>query len=166
MEKITFQDFIGKNIKELNILHNVKTRHRHVMEKNKHYMSSEIPYYFYDKVYSKLKVSTDKHNIIQDITIYIHGLIDENFYNSFNNDYGIPDEILIEKDTTIINDNKLEGDISSRATSWLTTFKKGTFQENPLLIKWYKGKYQIVCFLKREINVTEIRFSIPRDDFK
>lgn len=162
MKTPNFENFIGKSIEKLDVIKNATIDHN--KELNIYTIHSETHYDYCGSYYRGFTATTNSKAIIQDITVYIHSIIDTNFYNAFINDYGLPNEIKVE-DYKIVEreklDNKLpkEG-LSAEAIKTFISFKEGSFDENPHLIKWYKENYQIQIFIKREINITEIKFSL------
>jgi hypothetical protein len=152
----SFENYLDKHISEANIIKNATIDHN--TELNIYTIHSETHYDYCGSYYRGFTATTNSKAIIQDITVYIHSIIDTNFYNAFTNQYGLPNEIKVE-DYRTIKKERFE-DESTEVTEIFTSLKEGSFDENPHLIKWYKENYEIQIFIKREINITEIKFSL------
>lgn len=157
MKTPNFENFLGKPIKEFNIIENATIKHDSIF--NIYVIHSEKKYPFFGNTYNGYTVSVNKKDIVKDITLYINKIIDSSFYDNFTSEYGLPSETKVESSRTVKKE-KFKNDLSTEIKETNISFKKGNFDENPHLIKWYKENYQIQIFIKREINITEIKFSL------
>lgn len=112
--------------------------------------------------YNHLSIITNEDNKVQSITIHFRTIIDNSFYNLFNNKYGVPDSILIVENKKLeskitIKDKK--GNINETLSKNTFDLKEGSFQEKPIYIIWKKKKFQIKAFLRYEQNISQITFN-------
>jgi hypothetical protein len=157
MKTPNFENFLGKHIKEFNIIENATIKHDSIF--NTYVIHSEKKYDFFGNTYNGYTVSVNNKNIVNDITLYINKIIDSSFYDNFTSEYGIPNETKVGG-SRVVKKEKFKDDLSTEIKETNISLKKGSFDEKPHLIKWYKENYEIQIFIKREINITEIKFSL------
>ena len=161
-----FENFIGKDIETFKAI-NSPLKHRDDL--NKYYMFSEVGYEFYGKTYHNATITTDNENIIKDITIYMNGIVDKTFYDVFNNNYGAPSDILVVDYAKEVSrreekrEEKVEEELSATAKKVISFMKKGKFEDKPQYLIWNKKGYQIRIFLRYDIKMSEIKFTLPTD---
>jgi len=120
-------------------------------------------YYFFDKPYNHVFINTNDQDIIRDITIYIDGIIDRPFYDTFINHYGEPNSIQIIDEIKPIS--KGVGDFNEDLEKRFISTKEGAFEDKPLYMLWNKKHYQIKILLKHRTSKTEITFRLPTNTF-
>lgn len=155
-----FQNFIGKHIKEISVINRDKLKHNGDL--NKYYLSTKVGYEFYSKTYNNLTVSTNDQDIIKNITIYVNGIIDKTFYAAFINSYGLPTNIMVIDTIKAPCGTRYSGDgqLGSYSMEQATSLKKGNFEDKPVLLIWDKKDYQIRFFLRYDIKISEIKFTL------
>lgn len=158
-----FQNFIGKDIKEIKRINSFKLEHN--KELNKYYVVSETGFKFYGKTYNNLTITTDDQDIIKDITIYINGIIDKVFYDTFNNNYDLPSDIRVVDTVKFISESEAKEGLGAYVKNEILFTKKGEFEDKPIVLIWNKNNYQIRFFLRYDINISEIKFNLPTDKF-
>jgi hypothetical protein len=167
LKHIKFEDFLGRNISDFTILFDVDFR-RNTFNKNDFIFTfhSNINYInepFYDIFYNHITITTDENNIIKTITLHFREVINREFYNSLNYEYGEPNAIQI------ISNRKLESKtiIKDEHGKTIETLKKntfdlreGSFEEKPLFILWEKESFQLKALLKHNQSRSQMTFSI------
>ena len=119
---------------------------------------------FYRMPYNFISVVKTENDTLHSITIHFRKIISRQFFDSFIEKYGEPDNIQIienrqlESETIIKDDN---GKVKQRLTKNTFDLREGTFEERPLFIWWKKENYHIRAFLRRKQNISEIRFGFP-----
>lgn len=117
--------------------------------------------YYYNMPSYFIHISSDDNGIINSITLYFNGLIDKNFYSSFNKDYGKPSSIqVIDTIETISQEKKVVGDFTQDLKKNFIQTREGSFNEQPLYIIWEKDSYNIRATFRHEQNISEITFSV------
>ncbi len=159
-----FQNFIGKHIKEISVLSGDL---KHNADLNKYYMFSEVGCNFYTETYHNVTITTNDQDIIKDIKIYIHEIIDKTFYDTFNDNYGLPSKIMVVDTISVPSFGRLEGNghLGSYSMKRSISLKKGNFEDKPVLLIWNKKDFQIRIFLRYDIKISEISFRLPTDKF-
>ncbi|MCB0744779.1 MAG: hypothetical protein KDC67_12800 [Ignavibacteriae bacterium] len=142
-------DFNGNNIQGKNFTMNIYTN------------DELINKYFYGMKYNFITILTDDQEIIQSITIHFYELINREFYDTFNKDYGKPDHIQVVENRRTVSESFGKGFFQHLKKSTFD-LREGTFEENPLYIIWKRKHFQIKAFLRQQ-NMSEITFSISAD---
>lgn len=159
-----FQRLIGGNISEAYkaVDDSFKT------DDNTHdiyFMASESYKFFYNTPAHYILISND-NNIVDSVTFYFHGIIDETFYNTFVNDFGAPSTIqVIENVETLSAGERTNDSFSQYLKKSFVETREGTFEEKPLYMIWNKKDYQIKILLKHKQNISEITFRLPKEEF-
>lgn len=166
MDKIKFEDLLGKNISKAKEFTGRDFKSNAFKKKDfevKFYSSRD--YFkkdFFGMYYNQIIIHTDNYEVIKSITIYFDKLIDREFYNSFNKEYGMPKHIQIvenrrmESETLVKDDN---GKVIEHLRKNTFDLREGTFEEKPLYIIWEKENYEIKALLRQE-NMSQITFSV------
>lgn len=127
---------------------------------------AEINNRLYGMPYNMISIIDDEVEIVKNVTIHFHCILNDDFYDSFIKDYGNPDTIQVIDGYDSIGkwtENESEEEIEFRVRKVTFKMKEGTFEENPLFMIWNKKDFQIKILLKREQNISEITFRVPTD---
>ena len=119
---------------------------------------------FYNTPYNMISIITDENEIVSNVNVHFLRIIDNNFYDSFILDYGIPDKIqVVDKPKQIGGWTKSDGKekIEHKVRRVILKTREGEFEENPLFMIWKKKDYEIKTLTKENQNRSEIIFSIP-----
>ncbi|WP_378184002.1 hypothetical protein [Aquimarina sp. SS2-1] len=115
-----------------------------------------------------LSLTTDDKGITSSISIHFPSVIAQPFYNSFTQEYGEPDTIKVVDKTTVVSEGKYvseNGDFVSNVKKRESDLRDGTFEEKPLFMIWEKDGFYIQAYLRHEMNISEIMFSIDSPPF-
>ncbi|WP_452603055.1 hypothetical protein [Pontimicrobium sp. MEBiC06410] len=118
---------------------------------------------FYGMSYNFISVVKTENDTLHSITIHFRDVINRQFFDTFNEKYGEPDNIqIIENRKVISRSTGKEKDIfHQKLTKSTFDLREGTFEEKPLFIIWKKENYHIRAFLRHKQNISEIRFGYP-----
>uniref|UniRef100_UPI0040493FCE hypothetical protein n=1 Tax=Gelidibacter sp. TaxID=2018083 RepID=UPI0040493FCE len=163
MESIEFENLLGEHLSvvEEKIGFDFQKNHD-----NKFYINREfLDNYFYEMPYNFITISTNENDIVQSVTIHFNEIISRPSYNLLIKSYGKPSNIQVIENRQIISESNYEEDnFKQHLTKRTFDLREGTFEENPLYIIWKKETYQIKAFLRQNQNMSEITFSITKDN--
>lgn len=164
VDNIEFEELLGKHIS------NVEKTIGSDFEKN-NFEKIKISFYsnsqyfnidFYGIFCNHLTIQTNEKDIVQSISIHFREVITREFYDSFIQQYGEPNNIQVIENRRTVSESFGEGFYQHLRKSTFD-LREGTFDENPLYIIWEKEHFQIKAFLRHKMNISEITFSIPID---
>ncbi|WP_418639611.1 hypothetical protein [Winogradskyella sp.] len=164
MNYIDFENLLGKHI--LTVEEKIgKNFENTLSDKNFYYIQNElIKKELYAMPYNCLTILTNENDTVQSISVHFREVINRQFYDSFNKDYGKPNSILVIENRktiskTITKDKN--GNIIQSLRKGEFDLREGNFEEKPLYIIWKKEDYQIKAFLRHKQNMSELTFSLP-----
>lgn len=162
MENIKFDDVLGKHLSvaEKILDTNFKSNSFKRNDFKIKFHSNINPLFrdFYGMKYDFVTILTDEEDVIKSVTIHFSKIIDREFYDLFNKDYGSPKHIQVIENRKIISEIKGEGFFHNIKKSTFD-LREGTFEENPIYIIWEKDRCLIKAFLRQQ-NMSEITFSL------
>ncbi len=122
---------------------------------------------FLNMSYNCLDINTNKNDIVASISIHFSEVIDRQFYNTFVEKYGTPDQIYVRSNVKVISEEVYtsDDDFSSNLKKREGDLIEGTFDEKPLFMIWEKDDFYIQAFLRHEQNICEILFSLESPPF-
>ncbi len=115
-----------------------------------------------------LTLIADDDGIVESITVHFGYVIDRTFYDSFVGQYGEPDHIYIIENTVVISESYIKdenGNDVQKISKGESDLKEGTFDEKPLFMIWEKDGFYIQAYLRHEMNISEIMFSVESPPF-
>jgi len=127
----------------------------------KFYINSEqIDDSFLGVPYNFITIIPDENDTIQSITIHFPKLINRQFYDSFIEKYGEPNNIQVIENRKVMSKGTYgDSDFKQHLTKSTFDLREGSFEENPLFIIWKKDSFQINFFFRYEQNKSELTFS-------
>ena len=123
---------------------------------------SQVINEFYGIPYKFVFIQTDRNNSIQSINIKFNSIIDFNFYEAFNEVYGVPNNILVIEKRNILSEENIKDEtygFNQFLRKSELDLREGSFEEKPLYILWKKENYQIKALLRHKQGVSEIIFT-------
>lgn len=162
-----FDQLLGKHISVANEFCNCTFENNNL--EGEIYVSQYFNREYHGISFSFITIVINEKDIIQSVTIHFQEIINRQFYDSFIQDYGTPDNILIIDNKQIISETISKDEkeaITQNLKKSNLELREGTFEENPLYIIWKKEGYKISAFLRQQ-NMSEITFtSIARTSCK
>ena len=118
---------------------------------------------FYGTSYKAITIQKGESDEVRAITLIFNEVLSRQFYDSFNAQYGKPNNIQIKGDEKIISDSgslaKEKTPFGQKLIKRTYDLKEGAFEDNPLFIIWKKENYIIKAFFGYEQNMSTITFS-------
>jgi len=154
-DNLILYEFLGKKIENLpfNCTLKSKLEYSYIYELNLKGAFLSVPF-------NKIRVVSNRRNIITEVSFCFLKVIDNSIFELYNNKFGYPDNIL--KPDKIVYNEEWENE-EFKSTKVVSKLKETSFENNPILIKWNKKDYQVRIFLKHELNISEVIFSLFPD---
>jgi hypothetical protein len=162
MNYIRFENFLGKDIVTFEKTIGNRFIKKRLIENHsfRYTMHQGIERNFYGFPYNSFYVSLDNELHIKHIALFFNKIIDDDFYNLFKKDYGLPSHILKVKSKKIISEGMSDdNDFKQYLTQSELEVYEATFEENPLYIIWKEDTFEIKFLMKREEGRSNVTFS-------
>ena len=165
MHNIEFEELLGEQLSNVEKTVGIDFENK-IFGKIKisYYRNSQYLNIDYYGIYSNyLTIQTNENDVVESISIHFRKVITRDFFDSFIQQYGEPNNIQVIENRRIIGESFGEGFYQHLKKSTFD-LREGSFEENPLYIIWKKDNYQIKAFLRHKMNISEITFSVPTNE--
>lgn len=153
---IRFEEFIGNDIALMPGFRCIFSEDDH-----SYYLKSQPDLKLYNTAYGTLKAITDTNKSIESVLISFSEILDSSIYNEMIKTYGYPNSILgIDELLSESRSDSEEGDeFKQTLTKRDYSMKDVDYNDQPSLVFWNKGSYEIKIMFNYVQNWTQLVFT-------